>query len=105
MLLHLQKYDFKLNYTCKSGKEMQIAGTLSRACIKDTIRMEEELSCAVNLVLNNSSVSDVWLQETTTKDQNTGGGGGGGGEHYRCPKKFRNTRTFVISCQKLMESC
>ena len=72
MLLRLQKYDFKLKY--KPGKEMLIADTLSRACIKDTTtdRMEEELSCAVNLVLNNSSVSDVWLQEikeTTTKDQ------------------------------------
>ena len=74
MLLRLQKYDFKLKY--KPGKEMLIADTLSRACIKDTTtdRMEEELSCAVNLVLNNSSVSDVhvWLQEikeTTTKYQ------------------------------------
>ena len=72
MLLRLQKYDFKLKY--KPGKEMLIADTLSRACIKDTTtdRLEEELSCAVNLVLNNSSVSDVWLQEikeTTTKDQ------------------------------------
>ena len=72
MLLRLQKYDFKLKY--KPGKEMLIADTLSRACIKDTTtdRMEEELSCAVNLVMNNSSVSDVWLQEikeTTTKDQ------------------------------------
>ena len=63
MLLRLQKYNFKLKY--KPGKEILIADTLSRACIKDTTtdRMEEELSCAVNRVLNNSSVSDVWLQE------------------------------------------
>ena len=43
ILLRLQKYDVILNY--KSGKEMMIADTLSRACCIDTNtdRMEEEL--------------------------------------------------------------
>ena len=71
MLLRLQRYDFTLRY--KPGKEMVIADTLSRACTTDdtTDRMEEELKCAVHLILS-TGMSEMWLQEikeATNEDQ------------------------------------
>ena len=71
MLLRLQKYDFTLKY--KPGKEMTIADTLSRAYTTDntTDKMEEELECAVHLILDTCG-SEIWLQEikeATCKDQ------------------------------------
>lgn len=71
MLLRLQRYDFTLRY--KPGKEMVIADTLSRACTTGdtTDRMEEELKCAVHLILS-TGMSEVWLQEikeATNEDQ------------------------------------
>lgn len=52
---------------------MTIADTLSRACTTDntTGKMEEELECAVHLILD-TGVSEIWLQEikeATCKDQ------------------------------------
>ena len=63
MLLHLQKYDFILRY--KPGKDLHIADTLSRAYIPDcgSDRMEEELTCAINLVINNIPATDKRMQE------------------------------------------
>ena len=71
MLLRLQRYDFELHY--KPGKEMTIVDTLSRACTTDNTidRMEEELKCAVHLILD-TSMSEMWLQEikeATNEDQ------------------------------------
>ena len=63
MLLRLQKYDFILRY--KPGKDLNIADTLSRAYIPDcgSDRMEEELTCAINLVINNIPATDKRMQE------------------------------------------
>ena len=63
MLLRLQKYDFILRY--KPGKDLNIADTLLRAYIPDcsSDRMEEELTCAVNLVISNIPVTDKRMQE------------------------------------------
>ena len=80
MLLQLQRYTFTLVY--KPGKEMVLADTLSRAYIKGNpdIDLEEDLICAVNLVMDNLPVSDPKLKtihdatendSTMTKLRNT----------------------------------
>ena len=64
MLLQLQRYTFTLVY--KPGKDMVLADTLSRAYIKgkpESNELEDDLICAVNLVVNNLPVSDPKLQE------------------------------------------
>ena len=63
MLLRLQKYNFILRY--KPGKDLNIADTLSRAYIPDcgSDQMEEELTCAINLVINNIPATDKRMQE------------------------------------------
>ena len=62
MLLRLQRYDYTLRYT--PGKDMVIADTLSRAYIPHTPSddLEEELDCAVHMVLEKSSATDKGLQ-------------------------------------------
>ena len=49
----------------KPGKDLNIADTLSRAYIPDcgSDRMEEELTCAINLVINNIPATDERMQE------------------------------------------
>ena len=58
MLLRLQKYDFILRY--KPGKDLNIADALSRAYIPDcgSDRIEEALTCAINLVINTIPATD-----------------------------------------------
>ena len=74
MLLQLQKYTFDLRF--KPGKDMVLADTLSRAFISgdptDT-NLEEELACAVHLVVENVPISDARLDEIkqTTKSDAT----------------------------------
>ena len=62
MLLQLQRYNFTLLY--KPGKEMILADTLSRAYIKGApdSDLEEDLVCAVSLVIDNLPVSDPKLE-------------------------------------------
>ena len=53
MLLQLQKYTFTLVY--KPGKDMILADTLSRAHVNANPErgdLEEDLICAVNLIVN-----------------------------------------------------
>ena len=71
MLLQLQRYNFTLLY--KPGKEMILADTLSRAYIKGTpdSDLEEDLVCAVSLVMDNLPVLDPKLKaicDATEKD-------------------------------------
>ncbi len=71
MLLQLQRYNFTLVY--KPGKETILADTLSRAYIKGTpdSDLEEDLVCAVSLVMDNLPVSDPKLKaicDATEKD-------------------------------------
>ena len=71
MLLQLQRYNFTLLY--KPGKEMILADTLSRAYVKGTpdSDLEEDLVCAVSLVMDNLPVSDPKLKaicDATEKD-------------------------------------
>ena len=64
MLLQLQRYTFTLLY--KPGKDMILADMLSRAYVNtdsDSENLEEDLVCAVNLVVNNLPVSDPKLEE------------------------------------------
>ena len=64
MLLQLQRYTFTLVY--KPGKDMILADTLSRAYINDkpeSTDLEEDLICAVNLIVSNLPVSDPKLTE------------------------------------------
>ena len=64
MLLQLQRYTFTLIY--KPGKDMILADTLSRAYINakpESNDLEDDLICAVNLIVNNLPVSDPKLQE------------------------------------------
>ena len=71
MLLQLQRYTFTLFY--KPGKEMILADTLSRAYIKgnpDTDNLEEDLVCAVNLVIDNLPVSDPKLKAICDATEN-----------------------------------
>ena len=62
MLLRLQRYDYTLRYT--PGKDMVIADTLSRVHIPYTPSddLEEDLDCAVHMVLENSYATDKDLQ-------------------------------------------
>ena len=67
MLLQLQRYTFTLVY--KPGKDMVLADTLSRAYINDkpeSSDLEEDLICAVNLIVSNLPVSDPKLTEIRT---------------------------------------
>ena len=70
MLLQLQRYPFTLVY--KPGKEMVLADTLSRAYIKGNpdIGLEEDLICAVNLVMDNLPVSDPKLKAIRDATEN-----------------------------------
>ena len=64
MLLQLQRYTFTLEY--KPGTDMILADTLSRAYINacpDSDNLEEDLVCAINLLVNNLPVSDPKLEE------------------------------------------
>ncbi len=64
MLLQLQRYTFTLVY--KPGKDMILADTLSRAYINDkpdNTNLEEDLICAVNLIMSNLPVSEPKLKE------------------------------------------
>ena len=74
MLLQLQRYNFTLLY--RPGIEMILADTLSCAYIKYTLDsdLEEDLVCAVSLVMNNLPVSDPKLEavcDATEKDPAT----------------------------------
>ena len=64
MLLQLQRHTFTLVY--KPGKDMILADTLSRAYVNtdsDSENLEEDLVCAVNIVVNNLPVWDPKLEE------------------------------------------
>ena len=64
MLLQLQKYSFELKF--KPDKDMVLVDTLSRAYIpRDPTNnsLDEELACAVHLVVENASISDTKLEE------------------------------------------
>ena len=73
MLLQLQRYTFTLVY--KPGKDMILADTLSHACINDkpnNTDLEEDLICAVNLIMSDLPVSDPKLREIrNAKEQDT----------------------------------
>ena len=62
MLIQLQRYNFTLLY--KPGKEMILADTLSRAYIKGApdSDLEEDLVCAMSLVIDNLPISDPKLE-------------------------------------------
>ena len=71
MLLQLQRYTFTLIY--KPGKDMILADTLSRAYLNakpESNDLEDDLICAVNLIVNNLPVSDPKLQEIRTRLHN-----------------------------------
>ena len=61
MLLRLQKYDLILRY--KPGKDLNIADTLAYIPDCGSDWMEEELTCAINLVINNIPATNKRMQE------------------------------------------
>ena len=72
MLLRLQQYSFHLQF--KPGKDMILADTLSHAYLPDEgdKELENELQCAVHLVISTAPITDVklkQLKQELTKDE------------------------------------
>ena len=64
-LLRLKKYQFSLQYV--SGKQMHVAGALSRAHLSKTSEGEDEVECQVHLLVQNLPISDEKTAELRKK--------------------------------------
>lgn len=65
LLMRLQKYYVKVQY--KPGKEMLVAGALSRAYLPETILPDKETEAQVHMLMSNLPVSNEKLKEFRNK--------------------------------------